>query len=219
VGVRLMPRVYWLLLVVLAGMSFLPMKVLIRVYREPNEILLTAKCYLWFIPISVSTRNPLTRVIHTLSENRFWKKEIPQDVKAKEISWKRLISRIKILNTVFLPVTRAANTFFYKISRPVRIKSLKLATELGLGDAAETAVVSGLVWSLKGTVLSMLSYYFNLEKTRPVIVVRPIYNNPYYLRIDYSCIFEFRLGHIIIVIYQLVRSFTEIRNLIRRVSQ
>lgn len=214
-----MPKFYLILLLVLAGMSFLPMKFMIKIYREPNEIKVTARVYLWFIPISVSAKNPLTKAMHGLSQNRFWAKKAPQDIRAKELPWKRLFSRMITLNKVFLPLTRAVNGFFHRISRPVSIKSLKLATELGLGDAAETAVASGLVWSLKGTVLSTLSYYFNVEKARPVLVVIPNYNNPNYLRIDYSCIFEFRLGHIIIVIYQLFRSFAEIRNLIRRVSQ
>lgn len=214
-----MSKFYWISLVILALISLLPMKFKIRFYREPNEILMTLQVYLWFIPVSINSRNPMTRAIFNLSQNRFWKKDVSSDIKAKDIQFKRLYARLVLLKKTFMPVTRAANRFFHKLSRPVRIKDLHLTTELGLGDAAFTAVASGLVWSVKGMGLCILSYYFNIEKARPVLVVIPHFNNPNYLRIDYSCIFEFRLGHIIIVIYQLIKSSAEIRNLIRRVSQ
>lgn len=214
-----MPKVYLISIIVLALLGLLPIKFQIRFYREPNEILIAIRLYLWFIPISVSTKNPMTRSIYNLSQNRFWKKDVPSDIKATEVQWKQLYSRVMLLKRTFIPVAKAVNRFFHRISRPVRIKDLRLTTELGLGDAAYTAVASGLVWSVKGKGLSILSYYFNIEKAKPVLLVIPNFNNPYYLRIDYSCIFEFRLGHIIIVIYQLFRSFSEIRNLIRRVSQ
>ncbi|MCS7464629.1 DUF2953 domain-containing protein [Paenibacillus doosanensis] len=57
----------------------------------------------------------------------------------------------------------------------LRCTRLHWKTNVGVGDAAETAMTAGMVWGLKSSLLGFLFRYIQLE-TRPVIQVVPQYN-------------------------------------------
>lgn len=213
-----MPK-WVILLIVLAAIGMLPLKFSIRLYREPNIILVKARVVIWIIPLEIRLSNPLTGLIFRLSHNRFWEKKAPHDIAAGEVPWKRLLVRTKNLRKLVLPVWRAANSFFLKIARPIKVKELYMHTEVGLSDAAQTALAVGGLWWMKSIVISRLSYLFSLgSASRNMVSIVPNFQMANFLRLDYYCIFEFRLGHIIIIIYQLMRSARELRSLLRRVS-
>lgn len=213
-----MPK-WMILIIVLVGIGMLPLKFSIRLYREPNIILVKARMIIWVIPLEVRLSNPLTGLIFRLSQNRFWEKKAPDDLAAREVPWKRFLVRTNKLRKLFWPVWRAANSFFLKLARPIKVKELYLHTEVGLQDAAQTALAVGGLWWMKSIIISRLSYIFNLRTESPNRVsIVPNFQMANFLCLDYYCIFEFRLGHIIIIIYQLMRSARELRSLLRRVS-
>lgn len=214
-----MPIGAFLIFATIIGITLLPVKLSLRFSRVPNKVTLYMRITLWFIPISLKFVNPLTKTIYNLSQNRFWKKKAPQDISAREVPWTRFFVRIINIQQVFGNVIRESNHFFKRVARPIRITKLNLYTEIGVGDAALTAMAVGMYWSVLGMVYTVVSHFFNIQDTKNDFKVIPNYQITNLLRIDYSCIFEFRLGHIIIVFYQILRSAAKIRTLIRRISK
>ncbi|MDF0726428.1 DUF2953 domain-containing protein [Cytobacillus sp. S13-E01] len=89
--------------------------------------------------------------------------------------------------------------FFNKIS----ITKFEWHTTLGIGDAAQTGVLAGLGWSIKGTLLGILSNYMKLM-TQPVTSITPSFQIPI-SQTKLSCIFHFRIGHAMLVGIRLIK--------------
>lgn len=197
----------------------LPIKFGLNIKRKPNQIIIIVTIVFWVIPIRFNIKNPLTKAFFKLSRDRFWKKKTPEDIAMKDISWDRISYRMQMFRVIGGKIFKRSNKLFCKWSKPMKIKELKVHTELALNDPAETALAVGAGWSVLGIVYSALTYYFDLTKTEEDISIIPSFDKINYLDIDFSCIFEFTLGHIIIIIYQLLFCIKDIWKLIRRVSQ
>ena len=86
--------------------------------------------------------------------------------------------------------------WFIFLFKKVKVEEIEWRTDIGMGDAAETGVLTGLLWAVKG---SIVSYYKNkvggLKKKHIVVV-------PHYERMlfatNVNCIFTMRLGHIML---------------------
>jgi len=84
------------------------------------------------------------------------------------------------------------HNYLYK---KIEITKLNLETKIGLGDAALTAVSTGIVWSLKSTLISCI---LNLKKIKNInLEVVPAYNNTT-LEIYLDCIIKLKIVYIII---------------------
>ncbi|WP_274364461.1 DUF2953 domain-containing protein [Paenibacillus thermotolerans] len=57
----------------------------------------------------------------------------------------------------------------------IHVERIRWKTRFGLGDAPETAIAYGVVWSLKSSLLSRMLLPFSLE-TKPELSVEPVYN-------------------------------------------
>lgn len=85
----------------------------------------------------------------------------------------------------------------------VIIHHFKWHSVLGIGDAAHTAILAGVAWSIKGTVLGIISNYMKL-KTKPNIIVEPLFQQ-ISSHTELSCMFSFRIGHAILAALQVVK--------------
>lgn len=83
-----------------------------------------------------------------------------------------------------------------RLERRGRFTRLRWSTCVGLDDAAGTALTAGLLWAAKGMLLSWLDRNYRLPRAMK-IDVRPSFAG---LRLDTAldCIFQLRLGHIIL---------------------
>lgn len=77
----------------------------------------------------------------------------------------------------------------------VNCTGLRWKTDIGLGDAADTAVTVGLIWGLKATILGFACKYFCMKET-PQVAVTPQFTQ-FRFSTELQCIFEFRLGNAI----------------------
>lgn len=85
----------------------------------------------------------------------------------------------------------------------VYITKFNWNTTLGIGDAAQTGLIVGLGWSLKGTLLGVISQYMKLM-VHPAISITPSFQIPI-SETKLSCIFHFRIGHAILAGIRLVK--------------
>ncbi len=213
---------YWLwvvLPVVGIAMIFLPMKMYMRFYRGDNTVILTTQLTFWFIPIKIKLVNPVTMIIWNMSQNKPWRKKPPQNLKTDEINWGRMYKRTILLKEISMKIWEGANNFFRRFRFAIKLKELKLYTEVGLDDVAGTALSVGAIWGFLGSFIGQVSSIFDTKKLNPQIAVVPNYQASSLLLLDYSCIFEFRLGHIIIIMVQVAKSAADISLIIRRISQ
>lgn len=94
---------------------------------------------------------------------------------------------------------REVRSFYSIVKRflaNVSIHDFTWKTAIGVGDAAHTAILSGGLWSLKGSVLGLLSRLVKL-KQRPYLEVIPRFHDTYF-KTFFSCMITFRIGHAII---------------------
>ncbi|HHY06862.1 MAG TPA: DUF2953 domain-containing protein [Clostridia bacterium] len=207
-----------LLLIFIVSISLIPLKIKFRFYRKSNDLRLILLLRVWKIPFTFKINNVVTRIFWSLSKNRFWEKETPADLRAKEIIWKNLFSRLLLLRQIVCTVWQGTMRTLHKITSPIKIKKIDLQTEVALQNAAQTAWAVGVIWWTWGIFYSLLGRYFKITKTTNNIVVIPNYQIQSLFVIDFSCILELTLGHIIIISYYLCINAGKIRRLLRRVS-
>lgn len=80
------------------------------------------------------------------------------------------------------------------VQEKILFKRIYWNSEIGVGNADETAIVTGIIWSIKSTFISFMSNSYNLLDT--VIDVTPNYNVNT-IKTHINCIFTIKLGHII----------------------
>ena len=206
-------------LLFIVSISFIPLKFYLRFYRKPNDSHVILLIKIWRIPFSFQINNLVTRIFWSLSKNRFWEKQPPPDLQAKQIVWERLFPRLFLFRQIFSTVFQETMSTLHKIAMPIKIKKIRLHTEVALQDAAQTALAVGIFWWTWGIIYSQIDRYFNISKTTNDLAIIPNYRKQQLLIMDFSCILEFPLGHIIIIIYYLFKNAEKIRRLLRRVSQ
>lgn len=88
------------------------------------------------------------------------------------------------------------------------------STRVGLGDAAETAILTGVIWTLKS---SAVTYLFRRVKrgTKPRLAVVPEYAKAHFST-EVSCIGKIRLGHAMLAGLHLVFRILKVKGGIKR---
>lgn len=79
-----------------------------------------------------------------------------------------------------------------------KIKIVKFSwwSRIGTGDAAETGVLSGIVWGIKGGIVMLLSHFMSL-RSKPAIQIEPSFIQAC-LYTEFECIVQFRIGNAIL---------------------
>ncbi|OZT12338.1 hypothetical protein CHN50_12640 [Priestia aryabhattai] len=108
----------------------------------------------------------------------------------------------------FLEHVVGFHTIFQKFLNRVAVKNLKWHTRVGLGDAALSAILVGVVWSAKSGVVHLLDRYMRL-KNPPTMTVVPVFQQMWSETI-FQCIISFRLGQAILVGLRLVKHWRKI---------
>lgn len=88
--------------------------------------------------------------------------------------------------------------------KKIELKSINLKSTIGLGDAALTGILYGLIWSLIGTLTNIISQYKDINEIN--IENNPDFNNKICI-IDFFCIIRLKIVHIIIASYRGVKVF------------
>lgn len=103
--------------------------------------------------------------------------------------------------------------FYQTIKRflkKVNVSEVSWHTQIGLGDAASTAMASGLLWAVKGNGLGVLSHFVNLKGV-PKIQVIPVYQGTL-TQTRLACMISFKIGHAIVVMFQMLKHWRRINS-------
>lgn len=90
--------------------------------------------------------------------------------------------------------------------RGIRLTALEFDAEVGTVNPAYTAMLAGAFWSVIGDVVARLYRQVQVEVQNPRIAVVPMFQKPGF-SCDFHCIFQLRIGHIIVAGLNLLRIF------------
>lgn len=99
-------------------------------------------------------------------------------------------------------LSRLKNQFY----RGIHCKAINWRIEIGHEDARHTAIAAGSFWTMIGFALSRLYRQVTVEVTSPELIVVPQFKKEGFF-CDFKCIFHLRIGHIIIVGINVLRTF------------
>lgn len=125
-------------------------------------------------------------------------------------SWKQFHKEIdaeKVFNDIdkfkqILQVTRDLKGWVRLTLTKVRLDEWNWTTSVGTGDAMWTAMATGLVWSVKTSIIGVLSQMVKL-KAEPNMNVQPNYQRSAFTT-EWSCIAQIRFGYAILAGLQLL---------------
>lgn len=90
-----------------------------------------------------------------------------------------------------------------KFFQKVAIKKFEWETLIGVGDAAYTAIAAGALWTMKGSIISLLSHYLQL-KEMPKLSITPHFQAAV-IQTRLTCMIQFRIGHAILAGLKLIK--------------
>lgn len=121
-----------------------------------------------------------------------YRKETPV-LDVKQGGWRvelepTFIETYRLLNAQYGPVLR------FLLDR-TEVRSLTWQTTFSVGDAALTALLSGVAWAVKGTLLALLQSRTRTSAEDVAIAVSPSYSGKEF-KTFLQCIFSLRVAHI-----------------------
>ncbi|OMF35204.1 hypothetical protein BK133_10855 [Paenibacillus sp. FSL H8-0548] len=119
-----------------------------------------------------------------------------EDIDAERVA--NYIDKFKSL----LQMTRDLTGWARKTLTKIRLLEWNWTTSVGTGDAMWTAMATGAVWSVKTSIIGLLSQMVKL-KAEPKMNVQPIYQCPAF-QTEWSCIAQIRFGYAILAGLQLL---------------
>ncbi|RSK53039.1 DUF2953 domain-containing protein [Bacillus canaveralius] len=87
--------------------------------------------------------------------------------------------------------------------KQIAIKHLEWHSVVGVGDAASTAVLTGGIWALKGSIIGMISSYMKL-KMMPVLSIAPGFQQVI-SETSFTCMLQFRIGHAMVAGIKMIK--------------
>ncbi len=128
------------------------------------------------------------REMHGASEKN--DKLMPIDIIKKYISVR---SYLKDHGSLLEDIRKYLNKHEIHVELDIRLRQ-------GTGDAAQTGIICGLLWSAAGILATYISRYLKTVKKK--ISITPCFSKKIF-EVDASCIFHVRLVHIIVVLKKI----------------
>ncbi|MFC0187871.1 DUF2953 domain-containing protein [Fictibacillus aquaticus] len=138
-----------------------------------------------------------------------------QKIRRKKISFSVIFSRFKRVKAELKHIHHLAS-IAAGFLKNVKLYRFRWETVIGTGDASSTAVMSGLLWSVKGIVNTLLYSFLSVQR-EPHIEVHPVFSHAY-SKTHVSGMFSFRIGHAIVVMLRVTKAWRKSRSKMKRSS-
>jgi len=195
----------------------------LKIWMEVFFGLITYKLHIPYIELKQLFARPLLKFRAEIEATGSPKMEVEKEkpLAIHEIDWENLTKQIKFMKGFvdqFEAIERGLDTFKDELHRldeltlrnPILLriigtlilsikgecKKLVWKTNFGVKDPAVTGILTGVLWSIKGSIYSFLSQ--NTKKmVQPNLQVCPNFNQVDKLEVDFTSIFSLKLGNII----------------------
>jgi len=137
-----------------------------------------------------------------VSRQELWFKSL---TKTKEEEKKITKEEVKKYMELSQQMVRRIEHFYQIISRffkQVTFEKLQWETSIGTGDAAETGILTGVLWGAKTALIATAGKIFRWQK-RPMIEIRPHFTD-FVFETKFHSIIRFRIGHAILAINRIL---------------
>ncbi|WP_078414041.1 DUF2953 domain-containing protein [Priestia abyssalis] len=211
----------WLLLSAFCVLIFIifisKLRIQVNVNRVRGNDFYQIKCSLWFGLIRYTYKIPVIKVDEdspTVVVDEEMKAGNPSQEKGGQDQWKdysiqdaaRLIEDMK----EFLEHVVGFHKIVKRFLSHVSIERIRWNTVIGSGDAMYTGVTVGMIWSLKGSLIGIVSQYMRL-KDHPIIEVLPSFQY-HTLETRFQCMISFRIGHAILTSLRILKHWKKFRH-------
>ncbi|WP_062047748.1 DUF2953 domain-containing protein [Bacillus sp. JCM 19034] len=184
-------------LIVLCLLLFvLKINISIQYRHEMDDDLFELTVYIWAMKVYKMSAPLIKFNKETLSleVEEKQKTALKKSKKKGIITPQDLIDALRTIRD-FIQHVIGLHTIVQRFLKKVRIKQLNWHSSVGIEDAAHTAQLAGVVWSLKSVIIGLISHYTRLQDV-PKVSVEPRYQMLYSYS-KFSCMISFRLGQAI----------------------
>lgn len=198
------------ILLLLLFISLIKLKVKIDILHSQDNDHIKVKVMALFGLISYTYNVPLVKIdkdtASVVVENQ---QQLGEDHNpATSTSSKNKITPNKMLEKIqqakeFLHHVIHLHAIVKRFMSHITIHHFEWKSSLGLGDAAYTGTAIGVLWSLKGGLVGIVSQYMKL-KTKPDLSVTPFFQESI-SHTRFQCIFSFRIGYAIGAALRIVK--------------
>ncbi|XJZ26488.1 DUF2953 domain-containing protein [Bacillota bacterium Lsc_1132] len=204
----------WLIFAVITGLLLFVFVLLtkltisIKYFHQNDNDDLKIEFRAWFGLIKYKKDIPLIKVdddspsVILKGKRKVGPQETVSDQNINKITPRKVISSLKNYQEILEHVIHF-HVVLRKFLRKVTIKQFRWSTAIGVEDAALTGMMAGGLWTIKGSVLGLLSHYFRM-KEQPEIMVVPNFQQMI-MHTELECMFQFRIGHAIVAGIKLVK--------------
>ncbi|SNX71410.1 hypothetical protein SAMN05877753_105172 [Bacillus oleivorans] len=190
------------LILFLIILIFTRITVEIDFYHGNDNDHLKIKFFAWFRLIRYTIDVPMVKIdkdspaLVLKEEIKPGKKEETKKEKKRRVTPATIIQSLKNVKELMTHIIH-----FHKIIKnflkKIQIKKLDWHTTVGIGDASYTGVLTGIIWTLKGSILGVISKNMKL-KVKPNIMVTPQFQQVI-SGMSFQCMIQFWIGHALIV--------------------
>jgi hypothetical protein len=175
------------------------------VHAQDNDQL-SIMVRLWFIRYTIKV--PLVKIdkdsnsIVFKQETQTGNPNNQQEQKPKKVTTDEMLMSFKNVREILDHVVgfhRVVKAFLNKVS----IDKLEWHSNLGLGDAALTGMLVGTGWTIKGSIIGVLSQYMKL-KTTPIVSITPFFQQTF-SHTKVTCMLSFKIGNAILAGLRIVK--------------
>ena len=183
-------------------------KVLINIHHSQDDDHIKLKFSAWLGLLRYTINVPLIKIDEhspSIVVKEEGQSNIPNDKKTKKtkkFSTEEILKSFEDTKTIIEHVV-GLHKIVRKFLNTITITKLNWHTIFGIGDAAHTGILVGVGWSLKGSLLGVISHYMKLE-TKPIISITPAFQS-LFSDTKLECMIHFRLGHAMLAGIRLVK--------------
>ncbi|GHH97299.1 DUF2953 domain-containing protein [Neobacillus kokaensis] len=196
--------VFLLLLIIFTKLS-----IIVNYYHHNDNDDLNIEFRVWFGLIKYKIKVPLIKIDDDspslVVKHHSHMGEAPDgkpDKKVEQITKQKVVKNVEKAKDLLQKVI-GMHIIIRKFFRKISIKKFEWQTYVGVGDAAHTAIAAGALWTLKASIIGILSHYLKLTVI-PKVTITPHFQVAV-IQTRLSCIFQFRIGHAILAGLKLIK--------------
>ena len=165
----------------------------IRVYKKTSE-----------------TNNYIDKIKNLVKDIDLTEEEGKEEPRKKlRSNFSAILRRINVVVDTYCTNKERFTKLRLYTKRKLKLKKIDMSIKEGTGDAAETGMYYGIIWSFLGSISAFLSNFFELQFKN--INIACDYNNKTF-KAEINCIFSFSVANIIIVsirLYYLIKKYKQ----------
>ena len=209
-----MTKLKWILIVcillffLIVSIFLTKLKVSIHYFHFQDDDSLKIECKAWLGLIKYKLNVPLIKVDDN-SPTIVIKEEVQSDTTEEtkkknkiQYSAEDLLNSLRDMKAILEHVVSFHRNLRHFLKK-VNVTQVEWHSTMGVGDAAITGMLTGALWTIKGSIIGILSHYFRLLDN-PNISVQPQFQMAI-SQTSFKCMLQFRIGHAIIAGIKLLK--------------